>query len=642
MSRRVDNIPLSKEPPCWGSGELALLPVSLRTVLHGVPILGVSVKKKKLDVSLTMFATPNWRSHIGTVTVDDASLTLVDVIVSVIRTLLINDPDRLDVPILSTPLDRIDNALSIPFEVRTWDFLSRAGIKLAQDVWTLLTGTFREICERLGDVRAALDFSVTASTWIIEDDKGLFGFALPDVPDTLAAAGELLRLRVFRCRGLSPTSMHYTAHFAEVMGKRWSVGTIKPWTLQQCGDTFGLSRERVRQLEQMPLWECAPRVWGQPQILEDLYSQLIDVGVSEVVASSTGEMMDRGSAVALLVGFNYAPEDFKGPRTVADEVGLHGIKWSELLRTAYHESEKLGLMSLFELRHHIAESFPVLIGKKFDDVIEALVVYDDLPHGYVYVENRTSSWLKGWFRKLFSVLGPQSFEETYKALERFCKVRIPRLVFPPRSVIRAFIERESSLWLLDDVVGLQEPVQQLLEGVEEWVRDQIMGCTGHVIHKTQLWDLARSSGVKGGTLNVYTKYSLLFKPCGRGCVTMTGIQPSPVSIELAGIRASAIRVSTRRGKVNVADGVVSVVVEVGNDLLDTGVFTTTQEMRKMLQNQNFQIVTGGQQYGSVGWSKNLMTGFTTAFQVLGTQPGDQLEFRFSVAGNEAVVAFVTE
>ncbi len=658
MSLPASKAAISDEPACWGSGERELIPVTLLSAVKGVQVSGLLYSSKRkskaktksksksqskssapmlFDPDLSGFASDLWTKFFGQFTIEDPELTLLDVVIATLEKVFNDEPDRLDVPILNDPLDRVDHALSLPFEVRTWGFVFESGVETDHDVCTLLTGSFRELVQRLGDMRAALDVAVTGASWLVPNSNGSFGFAVPEMPTSFDEAVDLLRLRRFRTCGWKPSSPQYASHYAELMGKRWSIGLSKPWTLQQSSESMGLSRERIRQVELNVLWDSAPRMWGRAVVLDEIYEQLVDLELQSIRIEDGS--VDRQTAIDVMTHFGYPSDEFEPPWSVADELELHGIKWSEIVRVAYGESEKLGLITQFELRHHIAEKFPLLVGEMFDDVIEQLVMFNDLPHGYVYLESRNLSSIKSWLVKLIGVLGPQSFDETYKALARFCVVRAPRLVFPPRPVVRALLERHRMFWVADDVVGLQSPFQQEIDGVEKWLRTQIESCTGSVIHKTELWDRARQDGIKGGTLNVYTSYHLLFRPCGSGCITITGHQPSTVAIELAQIRARAIRVPTRRGVVKVVDGVVLVPFEVGNDLLDTGVMNTTKELRQMIQDEGFAIISNGDQHGNVGWSNGLMTGFSSVLQAMGVEPGDRVLFSFDVASREALITY---
>jgi hypothetical protein len=218
---------------------------------------------------------------------------------------------------------------------------------------------------------------------------------------------------------------------------------------------------------------------------------------------------------------------------------------------------------------------------------------------------------------------------------------MPGLVFPPRSVILAFVERDPVFWLDEDVLGLAEGQSRELSGIERWLQDTICGCSGQVIHRTELYQLGRDHGVKGGTLNMYTGYSLYFKPVSGGLVTMTGMFPAEVMCELARRRASAIRVPTRRGELVVAGPTVSMSVEVGNDLIDSGVFSSTAEIRGLLSGQIFPAFVNGQQFGRINWSGNQMTGFGHVLRELGAQPGDTVTFTFSLVDGEMTAQFST-
>lgn len=644
MSRQVNKTAISTEPPCWGSGELELVPAALAGALKGVHVSGLTVNTKSRKLSLFHpelrdLMTSTWAKTLSSFSVDDPSMTLLDVAVSSVQKIYVDSPDCLDVPVVTSPLDRVDNALHIPLEMRTWDLVFGCGVETDHDMCTLLMGTFREMCDRLGDVRAALDVAVTGLSWLVKNETGSYGFLAPVMPGSFVEAVELMRLRAFRGSGWLPSSPQYTATFADVMGRRWSIGIPKPWTLQQCSEEIGVTRERIRQVERFALWESPARSWGRPTVLEAMYEQLVDLENPSIVVSDDGEALDRETAIDFLVRWGYPAEDFEAPWSVTDELDLHGIKWSEVQSVAYGESERLGFISLVELRYHIAEQFPALVGEMFDDVIDRLALYLDLPHGYVYLNRKRGSWVEGWLYKLLGFYGQLPFEETYKALERFCTVRIPRFVFPPRAVLKDFLERYPAFWITDGMVGLEKPSSFEIDGVEKWVNDQIMSCTGKVIHKTELWERARRDDVSGGTLNVYTSYHLFFKPCGSGCITLSGHQPSFEALELAGIRARAIRVPTRRRKVSVSNGVMFVDYEVGNDFLDTGVMGTTTEIRSMIKDQVFKIMVDDQQFGHASWSSHLLTGFTTAFQVLGVEPGDEVTFAFDLARGEVDVSF---
>ena len=631
---------ISIEPPCWGSGEAPLIPVALKTILMKQNLNGLLRRRKEVSLPLSAFASENWREDIGPVTTQDESTSLLDMIIAALEECYQKSPDRFDIPFVNCPFDRFDGALKIPFEFRTWELLRNAGVESDLDVFVIFTSTVYELRSRLGDMRAALDVAVTGNCWLTARATGSYGFTVPKQPRSLKEAGDLVRVRSFRNCGMSPVSKTYRIEIASAMGLRWAVGVDKKKTLVEIADLLGVTRERVRQIDSSRPWNIPVRVWGMPKILREIADQLMAATSTEICVSSSGEQIAREDAIALLISYGFPEEIFKGKWQVDDELALLEIKINDLKRTAYVESERLGFLTQTELEHHIAEQFPMVVGKMFDEVISRLVKYGDLPYGYVYVEQYATSYFKSWVVKLLKVMGPLSFVEIYKASERYCVFKIARLVFPHRSVIEAFFHLDPEFLVKDGRVALVSKERVELDGVEKWVQQQIEKCSESVISKTELYERARADGIKHGTLNVYCSYSLYFKPCGYGCVTLTGLNPSNAAIELARIRGMAIRVKTVRGEIKVKDGVVAISLQVGNDVLDTGVFPTNKELRDLLVGQSFRLVSGVNIYGHCGWSGNTLFGFQGVLQAMSVQPGDEVEIAFNLSEGEAVLDFV--
>jgi len=599
--------------------------------------------EKAFETSLETFTRADWKNQIGVVKVADGSESLLDLVVACFRGAFEAAPDRFDIPFLTVPLDRFEGAAQVPFAVTTWECLSVAGVDSDLDVMVLMVGTFRELVDRLGDVRAAVDFAVTGHAWVAPNGHNSFGFVAPIAPATLVEAGVLARQRVFRARGLAPDASMYTPEFAEVMGWRWGVGVATRWTLERCGGALDLTRERVRQIEHLSMWEAANRVWGRTLVLEEVFNQLIESPIELVSVEATMEEVERDAAVSLLLAFGYDGEDLRGPVTLADELELLGVKLDEVRQMAFKESERLGFMSLVELRHHVSENFPELVGEFLEEVIGAVTVMSDLPYGYVYVDWRGTSYFRSSMISLISVVGPQTVDELYKAAVRYFKWRIPRLSFPPRLVVEEFFCRSEEFWMEDGVVGLTDSHdRRSLEGVEKWVYDTIQGCTGHVIHSVELWSHGREAGMKSGTMRAYSRYSLYFKPLPGAMLTITGMQPADVVIDLARRRANAIRIPMDRRSVEVMGGDVIVEIQLGNNLLDTGVLSSTVEMRKMLAGQSFAAFANEKQFGHIVWSGASMAGFVGVFQELGAFPSDIVRLTFSTSSQRVTAEIVEE
>jgi hypothetical protein len=125
-------------------------------------------------------------------------------------------------------------------------------------------------------------------------------------------------------------------------------------------------------------------------------------------------------------------------------------------------------------------------------------------------------------------------------------------------------------------------------------------------------------------------------------VTLTGLNPSDTAIEIARIRGMAIRIKTVRGEIEIEDGVVVLSLQVGNDLLDSGVLSTTKELRELLSGKRFQLVFDEKTYGHTGWSGVSMYGNQSVLQAMSLQPGDDIRIAYHLEEGEAVVTYVSD
>jgi hypothetical protein len=635
------------EPACWGSAELPLVPVSLVRAVKGSPITGlVKVNKDRsktpLTIDLSMFASEAWRGWMAQFQIVDEGITLLDKVVEATSRVYAAWPDRLDLPVLSVPLDDILGAGDLPFEVETWRLLSDCGATNNVEIAVLLTGTFREMMERVGDVRACLDLAVTGQAWIDKTASGGYRFQRPVEPDSLAEAAFQLRRRTFRCRGIAFAGSSYTARVADALGMRWGIAQSGRYTLDEAAHMIGLTRERLRQLEKRSLWEPAIRAWGRPLILEQCHKQLLGSSDDSVTIAESDEKWSREDAEALLVDFGYPSEDFEPPWTVENELTELGIKISEIKRLAYRETESVGFVTRQELRLHLSENYPQLTSETLNEVISWLAIVDNLPYDYVYLESSHGSRARLGFERLLATFGPLQLEEAVVAVKRGLRHSLSRHVFPPFKVIEEFIRRHDEFWLEEGVIGLNKPIRNELSGMEKWVFDTITSCTGQVIHRTELWERGRANGMRNGTMSVYSQYSRYFKPVGRNCVTVTGRSPSDAMIALAVKRAQAIRVKTRRLKLEIEDDLVRLTVEVGNEMLDGGLLRGNVETRRVLGGRRFRALVGGEQFGHVSWSSSIMIGYASSLQQLEVQPGDVVLLNFDLSTGELELEMVTD
>lgn len=633
-----------QEPACWGSGETVLIPASLERALRGVVLPGVrfvGTKKKPADelfqvaLDLSVFTKVNWVRSLKGFSLESDQASIIERVVTGVNHAFERNPDAFDLPVLTKPLDRVEGVMDLPFESRTWEVIDRLNITTPVDLVTFILGTFREIHDRLGDTRAALDVSVTADSWLLQAQGGSWSFATPVTSLELEELKKFARIRAFRTCGLDPTLSSYSLQLADVLPRNWSTAQAERWTLERCGDELGLTRERVRQMTKMRLFEPAQRRWKRStailELSDEYRTRREERGDPEL---ATSIRLLRSEASALLSEYGYSEEFLRSAASLPTALRDVGYRLHELRRVAYWSSERVGFVPEEILKDRLQDEFPSLDTSMLNDVVATLISIRDLPHGYVYVEGAERSFFTNDVVRLLGLRGRLPFEEVYAAASRFYRVRVPGYVFPPRAVIRDFFRRDERFWIEGETVDLVEPTPHHLSGVQLWVEERINEATGGVVHRSTLWDLARRDGISPGTLTVYFGYSLYFKPTGKGCLTHTGSFPGDEMIEIAAAKGSMVRVPPRLLGWKVEGAAVIVDLEVGTETVDNGLFSPPAAVRRLIQPIAFRVMTDGAQRGNVGWSGNILYGFSSGLFARGVAPGDHLRLVFDIVSGE--------
>lgn len=640
MHRRANKDVDFDEPACWGSGELSLVPFTLGPAVRGVKLVGVKNEISTVSLYLEDFLVPEWPKSTKNFTPIDETLTLLDVVLETLQSTIKSRRNLFDVsagpPLINADPIGISRGRSFPFEVRTWDLIENVGISTDLNVVHHFSMTFLDLVEFYGDVRAALDVSVTGAAWMKLDDSGDYHIVKPQLPISWDEAGSMARQRAFRCRGLDPSRKTYSREFADVIPRNWSIGQDSKWTLDRCGTELGLTRERIRQVSRSALWDVTPRNWGQSLMMEEFVAIL-----SPNEEYRCGPLMlelgvDQSDATALLIAFGYHRELISALPTNIDELENLGIRFSDIQRIAYISSERLGFVTKNELCQHISNAFPTLTGALFDEVIERLSILADLPYGFVYVEGSEGSYFTSWMRSLLSWSGRLPFDEAYGAAVRFCKSRIGKLVFPPRTVIKSFFELNPDFAFDGATVDLVLPdiEKRLLAKEEAWFEKTICDSTGHVIHSAVLSTQARKAGIRPGTLNIYSRYSLYFKPIGRGCFSLTGSFPSDLMIDLAVAKSATVRSPTIFTNWGIDAHKVTLDFVIGSTIVDTGVLFINVGIRNLIEGKKFKVIVDDVQHGHASMSGANLYGLVNGLNQANIVPGDSVQFQFDIAMDE--------
>jgi len=267
---------------------------------------------------------------------------------------------------------------------------------------------------------------------------------------------------------------------------------------------------------------------------------------------------------------------------------------------------------------------------KFELVKPLIAEKLNLPFGYMYVESRNKSFFLSWTQNILSLHGDLQFDEYYEASARYCVYRLPGVVHPPRSVIREWLKVDSRFILDDqDMVSIVEVIEVKLGETQQWLWNQILSATGAVIHRAELMDKARESGVNSTSIGIYCSYEKYFKPVDTYCVTLTGMYPSQEFIDLAYMRANALSVETVIDHFEISKDNAIVLLTAGSNACNQGFWSLNKALANSLGAKNFELRVDDQVVGRSSYFGPTTTSWTGAFAALGIVPGDKIRFHLT-------------
>jgi hypothetical protein len=645
----------------------------MRGALRGQYVTVVSTKRRQAKISLAPLTKFGWITGLKNIHTVKGSPSILDLVVDGVAKTFSGRPKQFNFSFLENqshmsrpsrsrdPAKELEIATfrELPLETRTWGILTSRQLGISDEPRDILDITFLQLANQLGDLRAAIDIAVTSQSWYLGEHNGKPAFHAPQLPTSIDEAIQLVGERTLRHCGVNPDSLTYEPRIGVMIADRRGLLRLKPRTLHEYAEELGLTSERVRQISVRVKWTPSQRRWPQPQVLVNLCSSSSQYQHSQSSLSLVTEVSDEQDSTIgrlgtsdlanILVSLGARRRDVDPIGTRARQLSAMKISRAELQRRTYGFTERLGFITRTELTIHLLDEFrdffirptgidgdPQTVSESdSDDALSDLITEVCAPYkfsyGYLYVNGQRGTYFSKWVKSLLGCLGPLPFEEVYLATQRFCVVTIPRIVLPPRVVIREFLQQCPEFELEDDEVSLYGGNPYELQGREKWMYDQILSCTGRVIHRAKLFEMARKSSVPFGTISVYSAYSLYFKPVGRSCITITGHIPSDAAIELARDIGAAISVRTETRRWRVEGSCVIVEVSVGTDISHSGVWSPKANIRKLIFGTRYRVLVDGSQHGHANWSGILLAGLMTGLQVLGANIGDLVEMSFDTS-----------
>ncbi len=604
-------------------------------MVHGL----IGLRASRPPLLLSSLASFDWTSSITLYECEDKDRCIVDLVVDSLRVSMERWPLAFDFVVIPEQLAGVERLSSIPFLVDTTNCLRKIGKFDDSGLRQLLSSTFVEAYELVGDVRVVLDLFVTGKSWLIHGRGGRLEVAPFVEATSLADESNLMALRYARTLGVSPNSKYYSSEKAIVYGRRFGVSLDGEATLGECADKLGLSRERFRQIiERLPV-SFSRRQWPLSEWASQIQTSMLAALCTEQTHRKTGyggtnlpSFEDAGNFLSM---YGLPPESYKANNDLEGRLARYRLTLSKIKLECYRASESLGFVHESTALDRLRQVFVAVESDLFEEAIRVIHRFD-LPAGYLYFESSTGSAFLGSASRVLAITGRIPIEELYQATARYALYRQPHNVFPPRTVVRELLVQDSRFVVHDDSVDMVSPAEARLDGLAGWMYLTICEAPGRVIYRSELLEKARHAGHNGSSVQVFMIRHELFKMCGSNCVTLVGVFPTDREIEFAYSRGLSVRVGTESSWKSKGDKFVLELIA-GTDLCDGGLLILDKSLVGMFGGRRLKIMVARSHHGHVGWSKGSTTGWATAMRRAGIDPGDRAEITLDSASDTARV-----
>lgn len=326
-------------------------------------------------------------------------------------------------------------------------------------------------------------------------------------------------------------------------------------------------------------------------------------------------------------------------------VGPDGVLSDEALTAYLREqlyvvSSPLGFISRQAAEHHLR----TVIGQEREPLVQRVIrevaLYPMLPHSYLYVEAKGPSQMVNSLLSTLAVLGDLEFEELYRSSQRYCSYRFRQASHPPRSVLLEFLKIDERFNVdVSDVVSRADPIEVRLGTVQEWMLKTIKEASGWVLHRNELFELARSAEINTNSVSVYCTNERFYKQIQGGYITLTGHTPLKEDVELARIRSRVVAVETVVRGISVSEGGQRVLVDltVGSDLCNRGFWYPKGTLNALIGGTKFQLYAEGMEAGRSSYFGTTSSQWQTAMRLASASVGDHVCIDFNLVNQCAEV-----
>lgn len=430
-------------------------------------------------------------------------------------------------------------------------------------------------------------------------------------------------------------------------------GADGPHTLQEVGDAFGMTRERVRQIESritkrlrgayLPQVERAMELVASraPLHPNEAAQVLVDEQISTVPVHPAGLR-----SVAELLGYEatFRIEQSNGLSYVLTR-SLSGVR--PVFVVARREAGRAGVSNTDEVQAELYGNGDTLSRDAVSRILRSSDKVEFLHEDWFWMpdipENRNR--LRNVSRRMLSVFPQLDLVTMRQGVRRRFRFMQIDLV-PPINVLSAFYAAHPEFVLRDD--GRVESAENLnyrevLGETEQVIVDILRASPTGLMDRAELEDAVTARGINANTFSVFTTYSPIIDHPAKNIWSLRGHVPDPAQLEaLRAVLAS--RTTSRRALTYGwnADGSLRLIVELSN--VASPVIGVPSAIGRYVADRRFKAKTKeGMPAGTIAVDeRGVSWGYGPFLRRRGAERGDALTIQFDLMAETATLSLDDE
>lgn len=324
----------------------------------------------------------------------------------------------------------------------------------------------------------------------------------------------------------------------------------RPATLEECGKRLGLTRERVRQIQDKILKRFPDHEVLMPRLDEalDLLEERAPLTMSEAsqilrdasitkCAFHPQSLLDAAGLLGKQTTLQIC--DTRSGKMLVNEPSIKVAQFIPVI--ARKLAGQSGVTSVFQIADALAINGHEVEEKDLRRMLHANENFEFLDEDWFWAKDvpEERNRLRNSSRKILSVVSPQAVRDIRDGVRRAYRYRITSheryatLIVPPLDVMTAFFERHPNFKVDGDYVSPSMPLDYRKElGETDCILVEVLRSspTG-VMDRTTFAERCLARGMNENTFSIYSSYSCILEHVGIGIWKLRGLAVDPAAVE---------------------------------------------------------------------------------------------------------------